>query len=497
MTKLNYAQRAVRGLSLVFITGLFVSFLAYLLRVGLAHTLSLADFGLFYAVLTVILLFLTFRDIGLRNASVKYIAHYMAKKAYGSVKSVILISVTIQGALSLLLTLLFFFSAPLLAQHYFHIASAELLVRVLSILFISNFLFMNSRSILRGFQNMKWFSVADPVRIITIIGTFLVLYLNGFTILGAAIAYIAGDIMAFLVILFPLNKYLYIFRQSATNLRETTREMISYSLPVMFTGVGEKILGYVDVVLLTTLASIEAVGIYNVVLPTALFFLALTSATTTIVFPLISELWSKKDHTRIYHGMDILYRYILAVAVPAILVITVFAELFLRLLFGAEFVAGTLAFQILLGGVIFFVIAKINYAALSAVDNPGTVTKITLITGGLNIILNLILIPMFGIVGAAIATTSSFVFTFILSSVSISQKVKMKLPVTKWVFTLISSIVFVAIVAYVKHLLQLWWPFEFVISVIPAGVIYLAIIFVLRVVSIREFKEFTTHLLPK
>ena len=65
---------------MVFITIIIGSFLAYLIRIILARNLSIEGYGLFYAVFTFIVFFSLFKDIGLRNAGVKFIAEYIFKR---------------------------------------------------------------------------------------------------------------------------------------------------------------------------------------------------------------------------------------------------------------------------------------------------------------------------------------------------------------------------------------------------------------------------------
>jgi O-antigen/teichoic acid export membrane protein len=84
------------------------------------------------------------------------------------------------------------------------------------------------------------------------------------------------------------------------------------------------------------------------------------------------------------------------------------AEFILWLLFGDEFLGAADALKILVLGMVGMAAARIASTGLQALDKPGLVSLIALVVIPANLLLNWILIPTYGIEGAAAATTISY-----------------------------------------------------------------------------------------
>ena len=485
---MNYTKKAVKGAGLVFLTIGLSSFLGYFIRIILARNLSPTEYGLFYAVFTFMMFFLVFRDIGLGSALTKFIAEYQVKKDYSKIKTLITSAFIFQLISSSIIIIFLLILSPFLANYYFKIPSASIILAFLMIYVFFSLLFRTTKSILTGFQDVKWYSLAESLRLgITLISAFLFFYF-GFKIFSPVFAFILGVIIAFLILLIGASKYFFIFKYPMKNYWKTTKQLFGFGIPVIFTGIGNTIIGYLDVLILIYFVSLKAVGIYNVILPTATAFLFFGTAVSTVLFPMISELWSKKDKVRISEGIRLIYTYSFILTVPLLFTVFAFSEIFIRLFFGNEYVAAILAFRILLFGVLCYIIAVINNTALSGIGKPKIVTKIIFISAAVNIILNLLLIPTFNITGAAIATSVSYFTVLILSTIKLSKFIKIVSPWKNWFKSVFAGFIFVLIIYITKTLLVLNSWFEMIISLTIAGIIYLLLIWILKIVEINEIK---------
>lgn len=478
----NYTKKAVGGSVVVFVMTIVSSFLAYFIRVILAKQLSLEQFGLFYAVFTFITFLGIFKDVGLRNAAVKFIAEFNAKRHFSKLKTVLLTALLGQFVLVVVFMAVILLFSRFLSVHYFQAPDSFLLLIAASFYFVSSFLFMNLRSVLKGFQDMFWFSIVDPARLVFVI-IFIFAYLKlGFGVLSPIIAYVTADFMGLLLMSVPAFKYRFVLSHKVRDVKKTVKELFAFGLPVMFTGIGDKVISYIDVLLLTYFSSLSIVGIYNLILPTSLIFLIFGGSIATVVYPMVSELWAKKDKLRISAGLKSIYSYLFLLIVPLILLVFVFADPLINLFFGVEFLPGVLAFRILLVGVIFFVLAKINFAAISGIGRPGVVTKIILLMALLNLVLNLFLIPSFGMDGAAFATALTYTCAFFLSVFALVKFVPVIVPWIAWFKIFFVSIVVSLMVHYLRGIILINPYLELVVLSFVAGVVYLLLVFVLRIV---------------
>jgi len=76
---MNYVEKFVKGTTIVFLMHIVGGAIGYLLRLFIARNLTVAEFGLLYAVLSFIGFLTMFRDLGFGPALTKFVAESSAK----------------------------------------------------------------------------------------------------------------------------------------------------------------------------------------------------------------------------------------------------------------------------------------------------------------------------------------------------------------------------------------------------------------------------------
>jgi O-antigen/teichoic acid export membrane protein len=143
------------------------------------------------------------------------------------------------------------------------------------------------------------------------------------------------------------------------------------------------------------------------------------------VFPLLAstELSAPQRFERIYR---LSLRYLIVIAFPIALLLTLENERIIRLLFGAAYVPGGTALTVL-GWWTFFAYTGAVYANLMIVRSQHRlIALISAVALAINVGGNLILIPRWGATGAAIATLASSASSFVLFSVAAPSRALMK-----------------------------------------------------------------------
>jgi O-antigen/teichoic acid export membrane protein len=148
-------------------------------------------------------------------------------------------------------------------------------------------------------------------------------------------------------------------------------------------------------------------------------------------------------------------------------------------------------------GSVFGTIGYINLNLLFGLGKPKLSSRITVATVTANVVLNAVLIPFYGIIGAAIATTASYLVMVWLSSQSIVRTVRMRGSWTAWGKTIIAAAVFVAIIAAEKSFLALNPWLELIIGCVLGGIVYLLALFFLRVITKGELIWLIEHFLKR
>jgi len=485
----DYLRRVLKGGSYYFIGLLIAGIVAYSSKVILVRNLSPEDYGLFAAMFTVIAFFLFFRNFGLNISLGKFIPELKVKKKYSEIKTSIISVLLFQLIISSLFVILFWISADFLALNYFKDPRASFLLRVLSFYFITSIFFKNLASFFRGFQKNRLQSLIEPVKNITILTAIVVFLYLGYGLLAPILAYVFVGLVLLLLFIYPVLKTFNFFKYSFKDLNVFKR-MFLFGLPVMMTGVGNKFVSYFDTLMLTYFVSLAEVGAYNIVLPTALLFMLPASAIGAVFMPLISELSARKDFKRVKVGMQLLYKYLYMLSAPIVFSLFIFADILIKQLFGVEYLIGIFAFRILLIGVLFNMLLVLNNQYLIGTGFPNKVFWIVFFGSILNVILNLFLIPSYGISGAAIATSSSYLLMFIISTSMVIRRTRMKLPIFNWISLLVGLAAFVGVVYFIKDLISLNVWVEGIISLLLGYVVYLYVLKILGILNIEEIKSF-------
>ncbi|MDZ7835006.1 MAG: polysaccharide biosynthesis C-terminal domain-containing protein [Alkalibacterium sp.] len=120
-----------------------------------------------------------------------------------------------------------------------------------------------------------------------------------------------------------------------------------------------------------------------------------------------------------------------------------FAPSIVSILFGVEFFSSSSVIRILLPGIFFMVIVKILHADLAGRGFPIYGLWVSILPLVINIILNIILIPIYEIEGAAIASSISYTLAGVLFLYIYSKKEGIKvssmLVINKQDFNMIIS----------------------------------------------------------
>ena len=186
------------------------------------------------------------------------------------------------------------------------------------------------------------------------------------------------------------------------------RELLVFSAPLMVTAGMSVILSNLDTFMLGYFASTGDVGVYNVAYPLARLLTVTLTAFGFLFMPVISELHSEGRHDEIARTYQVVSKWLVLASLPLVLVLVTFPRVVIGSTFGPEYVSGGLALAVLAVG--FFVHASVGPAGntLMAFGRTRRLMYANVLAAGANAALNLYLIPRYGILGAAIATTAGY-----------------------------------------------------------------------------------------
>lgn len=487
----NYTKIAIRGAGIVFIMNIFSAFLAYLFRILLARKLSVAEYGLVFAIFSLFGIVSLLKNLGLTSALAKFIAQFKVRKDLEKIKSSMLTVASILIPFSLLITLFFVLAADYFAIHYFKAAGVSILIKVYSLTYVLSAVMSIASSTFRGYQKQFYFASGEFIKEFVLLGVTFLLLLYGFSVFSPIIATVlafAAEIIIFFPLLFK-KVVPWFFKIKGKFNKPLYKKIVLFGLPVLLTGISGKVFSHMDTVLITYFRSLPEVGLYNAALPTTKILWRFGTTLVIILLPLASELWERKKIAEIRAGFTLLYKYLFVFILPMVIALFFFSETLLDFLFGNDYVLAATSLRILVVGALFIIAAKVNFSMITGFGKPKFVAKVTLSAAGINLLGNLFLIPLLGIEGAAISTSFSFFYMFLFSFFYMKKNLQIKLVYSIFVKTLLIGAVFALLMVGLTHLLSLSPFLEMIVVSSIVSLIYILLIFCLRVIKISEVKN--------
>ncbi len=414
----SIAQQIFKGSSVTFIGQIVVGASTFLLRIFLARGLTTSEFGLLFAVINLIGFTNVFSHLGLNAGVKKFVSKYMAKGKPDLARSSIISALVIVTIASLIVSSAFIFASNFLANSYFGTGDAVPIVIIMSIWFFFMSYYHLLANALQGFKDFTGNIIGSVLRVLTpFLGVLILIAFLDLTANIAAFLYLLGPILA-TVLYYRLLRRRHsdiVIKTQGGFSTEIGKKMIFFGLPLILSGVATSVIGQIDTIMLTGLRSLSDVGLYEAAKVTKTGLAFLGGALATPMFPIVSELWAKKDIKTLRKTLSFMTKFSFIGILPAALVFFAFPEIVIRILFGSEYVAAANAMRIFAGGAIFWSIETVFVSSLSGIGKTKLVLKVNGISALFNIGANYLLIPLYGATGAAMATGLSFLLAFLLS----------------------------------------------------------------------------------
>ena len=223
---------------------------------------------------------------------------------------------------------------------------------------------------------------------------------------AAIIVHLAALAVALTVSLFLTRRSLSL-EVSATDPAYRTRYWLRVALPFLLVGTLEIVNMRVDLLMLGLLRSSGEVGIYNAVMQGANTGTFVLVAVGMVSAPTLARLYSRGDTAGFRRTAKRGAQIALVGTIPIVAVLVFGGEFLLGALFGSEFVVGSTALAILAAAQLVNVGTGPVGTSLSMTGNQREAAIGAAIAAAINLILNALLIPKFGMEGAAIASAVS------------------------------------------------------------------------------------------
>jgi O-antigen/teichoic acid export membrane protein len=192
-------------------------------------------------------------------------------------------------------------------------------------------------------------------------------------------------------------------------IRLPVREILNFSVPLMASNVIGMIGGSIPVLLLGYFHPMSTVAHYRVVLTAAVLSSMIPANFMPLYVPSASRLFAKGDTAGINHLFWETSLWMSVLAFPIFLATACFARPLTIFLYGARYASSAPILTILSLGYFFNVIFGFNGVTLKILGKIRLMVILNVATPIIIVIFNLLLIPRYGAIGAAIATAAAFI----------------------------------------------------------------------------------------
>lgn len=401
---MNIAQKIAKESTITFTGMVYGNINRYLYTALLARWVGVEYLGIYSLANSIMLIAEVIAKMGLETGVMRFVSRRDPEKELDDVRKIIHSALKMSGIFSIVIAGVLILLSGWLVNNVLkevHLLQLVLIIFALTIPF--NAFTLISAFATQGFKLLKYkIFTTQFINPTMLLLTMILCY--WFISSEAAIMYpmlltgILGSIVMF-IILKRISKVQF----KSIIASSFDKVLLSYSYPLMFVIILQTFMHWMDILMLGYFTDASTVGLYHPAARTAGLLQALLISFLSIYAPIFSQLHHEGKRTemvRIYHLVS---RWILTMAIPISLIFLIYPAK-VMLIFGPAYLPSRQVLIILTGATFLQAILGAASPALSMSGYTKLVLWNTVGAFLLNLILNIILIPKWGITGAAIAT---------------------------------------------------------------------------------------------
>jgi len=186
------------------------------------------------------------------------------------------------------------------------------------------------------------------------------------------------------------------------------RDLVAFSWPLALSTNLILLMNNFDLLMIGYFLEAEAAGYYKTIQPLGLLVLLPLTSFTFLYLPIVTRYFEAGDVDFLGEVFSATTKWISLLSFPAVLVLVLFPESIVRTFFRPAFLPAVPALRVYALAMFIRVFVGPNGAMIKAIDETRVDLISALVGVVTNIVLNVVLIPRYGIVGAAVATGAGF-----------------------------------------------------------------------------------------
>ena len=399
----RHMREIVHGASITLGIRLVTGVLIFGLNIVVARTLGAHQAGLFFLALTVITIAGVLGRLGLDSAVVRFVASAAVSGRWDRVKGVARYAILVTLGASLTLAAAVALSAGWMAESVFRKPTLTAPLMWMSLAIVPFALHQLGAQLLKGLKRIFFSQIALAILPAAAIPAVLLLG-NRFGTSGAAAGYAAAAGFAVLITLLLWRVALH--GRSGRAVLEQRSELMDAARPLFALAALNLVMSWSASFLVGVWRPASDVALYNVAHRTAFLTTLMLTSVNSIAAPKFAELYHTRNLEALGATARDSARMMVVLALPVLLAFVVFPG-FVMGLFGPEFEVGASVLVILaLGQFVNVSTGSVGFVLIMT-GRERMARNNAAVAASVNIVLQVLLIPRLGAVGAAIATAVS------------------------------------------------------------------------------------------
>tara|TARA_Y100000310_G_C20704181_1_gene833380 strand:- start:25640 stop:27058 length:1419 start_codon:yes stop_codon:yes gene_type:complete len=442
--------------------------LQFVLMVYAARILDQASFGKFSFALSLSFIAIILADLGINNLLIREIARDKKSVNKYFINAFVVKLVFALVTYLFVIVLLNVLGYPQDTRYVVYIIWIFTIISTFTDLFYSVF---------RAFERMFFDALIKILRMVILTSIGLYVLFSGYGVVVFSFTFIFAEALMLIIAYFiASNKFIQI---KLTLNWDFMKSIVKKALPFGLAFVFSAIYFYIGTVMLSKFRGDVEVAIYSVAYQLALAILFIPTVYVNAIYPVMSRYFktAKNDLIFIYKKS---FKYLYIIGLPISVGTYFLADRIIVSFYGQEYTSSIIALQIISW---FLFIKFLNYLmgfGLASINQQNRRMFSQGSTAVFNVILNLILIPSMGVVGAAVAAFFTEIFLFILYYWYMSKYLYTFNFLKILLKPIIASAAMVAFIVYSGLGLILIIPLS--------AVVYFAVIFILKTFEEDDYK---------
>lgn len=413
-----------RGSSVVF-AGIVASLvLNFVLRIALVRDMSQEDYGLYSLAVTLAGIVCAVAVLGLDEGSARHIAYFRGRSEDAQAGGIVAATWKIALLSSVVFAAVLFVFSDAIATGLFRSPGLSGILKALAFSIPFAVLIQVLASIMRGYSE-TWSRAffKDTLRPLLFLAFMLGIIALRLPFFAVVYAYLASMALAFGALAVYTARCLRVRGTKAVAARAgVTRDLLGISLPLLSVSLLMLLMSQATEVLLGVFADPVAVGKYDIAILMASQVLTVINSLGYAYTPAASGLFGQGRLEELKRSYVVATRWGYVLTLPVVFVLLLFPAPLLALLFGSGYAGIAPVLQVIVLGYLVNTLTGPNYHTLIAAGRMRLIIESFLLNAASNLALCFLLIPPFGIAGAAVAAGVSSALGNLLLSARLYQQ---------------------------------------------------------------------------